>query len=172
SLASILFRAVRPQPLDDFDSVTVGVVDEEAVGAGNRRRLLRSYAVFAEVQARRLCVGYAQGEVPRAAAIRLRLEEQVQLLVAEFKPDDDEIESARFVDFLEAEQVAIKAPAAPDIRDDDGDMIDVRERGWLGHGCCFGHFIPMSVLPPFPLVISGLRRNSVNASTLLILPSS
>ena len=49
------------------------------------------------------------------------------MLIAQIEPDHFEVEGARLVGFLEAEQIVIEVPAALHVRDDDGTMIDLRK---------------------------------------------
>src|SRR5262249_3443337 len=108
----VLRGVVGPEPLDDFDAVAVGIVDEETIRPGNRRRLLGGQAVLLEIAARLLGVGHAQGEMARAERVGFVLEQQVQVLVAQVKPHHHKIEGARLVDLLQAQQVAVEPPAA------------------------------------------------------------
>jgi hypothetical protein len=71
-----------------------------------------------------------QGEVPRTDRVGLRLEQQVELLVAEVEPEGDEVERPRLGDFLEAEHVAIELSAPLDIGDQNGNVIDLRHFQW------------------------------------------
>src|SRR5436190_7605002 len=121
----VFFRTVRTLPLDDLDAVAVRVVDEEAVGAGDRCRFLRGNAKLAEVGPGAGGVCDAQREVTGAAGVGPVLEQQVQVLIAQVEPDDHEVESPRLVDLLQAEYVMIKAPAALDVGDNHGTMVDL-----------------------------------------------
>ena len=72
-------------------------------------------------------VADAQGEMARAERVRPFLHQKMNLLVAELKPEHDEIKRARLVDLLQAEHVPVEAPAALDIGDDDRRVIDLRD---------------------------------------------
>src|SRR5262249_28329622 len=93
----------------------------------NRRRFLRGDAVFAQVVPSGPGISDAQGEMSRTDTVCFVLEQQVQVLIAEVEPDDDEIERARLVDLLEPEDVAVKPAAALDVGDDDGTVVDLSD---------------------------------------------
>jgi hypothetical protein len=72
-------------------------------------------------------VGDPEGKVPRTDGVRLRLQQQVQVLTAQVEPDGDEVERRRRWDFLEPEHVPVEPPAPFDVRDEHGDVIEVRD---------------------------------------------
>jgi hypothetical protein len=75
----------------------------------------------------------SQGEVARAERVGPVLEQQMQVLVAQVEPEDDEVEGARPGNLLQAQQIAIEAPASLHVGDDDGYMIDLTDFE-VGHG--------------------------------------
>src|SRR5262249_11961531 len=113
--------------LDDFDAVAVRVADEEAVGSGNGCGLLGGNAMLAEVLASRGGVGDAQGEVTRADRVRPVFQQQVNVHVAQVEPEHHEVEGAWLVDLIQAEHVAVEAPAAFDVGNDNGTVVDLRD---------------------------------------------
>src|SRR5262249_35000841 len=111
--------------------------NEEPIAARDRRGFFRGNAVFAEVSPCRLSILDAQGEVARADRVGVGLEQQVQLLIAQIKPEDAKTEGSRLGDLLQAEKVPIEASAPFQIRDQNRDVID------LCHSRA-GHFSPHS----------------------------
>jgi hypothetical protein len=69
----------------------------------------------------------------RADGVGPVLEQQVQLLVAEVEPHDHEIEGPRLGDFLQPQHVAVEAPAALHVADDDRNVVNLRDFK-AGHG--------------------------------------
>jgi hypothetical protein len=49
----------------------------------------------------------------------------MKVLIAEVEPDHHEIEGSRAVDFLQAEQVAVKVSAPVHVGDDYGTVVDL-----------------------------------------------
>ena len=86
-LRSVRCRVIRPQPLDDLDPVAVRIGDEEAIRARDRRRLLAGDAVLLEMLAGAASIRHAQREVPRAMRIRLVLQQEMDVLIAEVEPE-------------------------------------------------------------------------------------
>src|SRR5262249_54253319 len=123
----VFVRRVRPEPLDNFNPIAVWVGNKETIGPWNRRRFLRGNAVLPKVLSSRRSIDDSQREVPRAERIRPVLLQQMDMLVFELKPQDDEIKRPRFVDFLQAEHVAIKRSAALDVRNEHRTMVDLRD---------------------------------------------
>src|SRR5207245_2388950 len=101
--------------------------NEKTVRTGNRCGLLNANAFAAEVTPGRSDVADAQGEMARTERVGLFLQQQMNLLVAELKPEHDEIKRARLVDLLQTEHVSVEAAAALDIGDDDRRVIDLRD---------------------------------------------
>jgi hypothetical protein len=80
-----------------------------------------------------LDLGDAQREVPRAGRVRPVLEQQVDVLVAQVEPDDDEVERPRLGNLLQAEHVAVEPPAPLHVGDDDRNMVELCHLE-TGHG--------------------------------------
>ena len=69
------FWFVGPQPLDDFNAIAVGIVDKEALGAGNRRSLLNAYAMVFEVISGAGDIGDSYREVAWTNGVRFVFEQ-------------------------------------------------------------------------------------------------
>jgi NAD(P)-dependent dehydrogenase (short-subunit alcohol dehydrogenase family) len=104
-------------PLNQFDTIAIGVGNEEPIGPGYRRRLFRCNAVLAEVGACGSGVVNSQREMARTDAVWPILQQEVQMLFAQVVPDDHEVEGSRLGDFLEAEDLAVEPTATSQISD-------------------------------------------------------
>jgi len=103
---------------------------------------LHGHAVGREVSPGRVNVAHAQGEVTGAQCVRLLLEQQVQVLVAQIEPDHDEIKCPRPGDLSQSQQIAVKAPAALHVSNDYRAVVDLGDvkhvhsligaSGWVG----------------------------------------
>lgn len=112
------------EPLDDLDTIEIGIFDEDAITAGDGRRLAEGDAVFGEISSRRLDIVHTQGEMARAGRIGFGLEQEVQLLRAEVEPDYGEIERLGLRDLPQAQNFAIETPTASQIGDENRDMVN------------------------------------------------
>src|SRR5262249_1477675 len=116
---------VGHEPLNDLDAIPVRVGDEEPVARGDRRGFLRLDSAGLTVGPRGPGVGHAEGEVAWADRVRLRLLQEMELLIPEVEPEGDEVEGLRFGDFLQAEDSAVEPATRRQVSDEDGDVIDL-----------------------------------------------
>src|SRR5262249_45657522 len=91
---------------------------------GNRSRFLDCDSVRPKVGPSRLDVRDTQSEMSRADAVRLLFEQQMNVLIAQVIPDNDEIKSARARNLFEAQDTTVESSAALYVGDDHRAMID------------------------------------------------
>src|SRR5579864_9157385 len=73
-----------------------------------------------------LRIFYAKREMPRTDRVGFRLQQQMQRLpAAQVEPKHDEVKGVRRRNFLQPQQLAIEMPAARDVGDDDGTVVEV-----------------------------------------------
>ena len=127
-IALSVFRTViGSMPLDTFDPIAIGVINEEPIGAGDWCGFVDLDVVLVKVNPSFLGVAHVQCHVPRAFGISFTARNEMDLLISELEPHHVEAERARLVDPFHPQNVLIELSGTVGIRHHHRHVVDSGE---------------------------------------------